>query len=141
LTDVEREELDEFDRKMAEGTLNPRDVKLRMAREIVSEFHNEQEAQEAQEAFIRQFSERKWPTDIPDYPLSLPKGIVEVMVDAKLATSSRNARDLIRQNAVRLSPTGKVSDAVSVSDVDFMVDVMDGAVINVGKLRFIRIKA
>src|SRR5437660_1836039 len=40
LTDVPIAELDEFDRKMAEGTLNPRDVKLRMAREIVAGFPN-----------------------------------------------------------------------------------------------------
>src|SRR6266487_5278828 len=56
LTDVPIAELDEFDRKMAEGTLNPRDVKLRMAREIVASFHNADAAQEAEEAFIRQFS-------------------------------------------------------------------------------------
>src|SRR5947209_17942579 len=66
LTDVTAEELDEFDRKMAEGTLNPRDVKLRMAREIVTEFHNAPAAQEAEESFIRQFSERRLPADIPD---------------------------------------------------------------------------
>src|SRR6266576_2036790 len=38
LTEVTNEELDEFERKMTEGTLNPRDVKLRMAHEIVTEF-------------------------------------------------------------------------------------------------------
>ena len=59
----------EFSRQMAEGTLNPSDVKLRMAREIVTEFHNAAAAQEAEEAFVRQFSERKLPADIPDYHL------------------------------------------------------------------------
>ncbi len=73
LTDIDDAELDEFERKMAEGTLNPRDVKRRMAREIVTEFHDATAAQEAEEAFIRQFSERKLPTDIPDYPMSEAK--------------------------------------------------------------------
>ena len=47
-----------------------------MAREIVTEFHDETSAQEAQEAFIRQFSERKLPTDIPDVHLAEPVDIV-----------------------------------------------------------------
>src|SRR3989440_8874981 len=85
LTDVPQAELDEFDRKMAEGLLNPRDVKLRMAREIVSEFHSPAAAQQAEEAFIRQFSERKLPADIPDYHLTEPVNILTLMVDAKLA--------------------------------------------------------
>src|SRR5438552_8510816 len=58
LTDVSQTKLDEFKRRMAEGSLNPRDVKMRMAREIVGEFHNVTEAQKAEEAFVSQFSER-----------------------------------------------------------------------------------
>ena len=84
LTDVSDEEIDEFERKMVEGTLNPRDVKLRMAREIVTEFHNETSAQEAQEAFIHQFSERKLPTDIPDVHLAEPTDIVAFMKNTGL---------------------------------------------------------
>ena len=57
LTDIGDAELDQFERKMAEGTLNPRDVKLRMAREIAAEFQDTTAAQEAEEAFIRQFSD------------------------------------------------------------------------------------
>jgi tyrosyl-tRNA synthetase len=141
LTDVEDEELDEFDRKMAEGTLNPRDVKLRMAREIVTEFHDAQAAQEAQEAFIRQFSERKLPTDIPDYHLAAPTNIVELMVSADLAASNNRARELIRQNAVSLFPPGAEGEAIRINSNDFTVDVIDGAVLKAGKRQYIRIKA
>ncbi len=139
LTDVSNEELDEFDRKMVEGTLNPRDVKLRMAREIVTEFHNVVAAQEAEEAFIRQFSERKLPTDIPDYNLSEPKNIVEVMVDAGLAASNNKARELIRQGGVSIFPRGEESEPVRINDVDYVVDAVEGAIIKVGKRQYIRI--
>src|SRR5437868_9771326 len=101
LTDVPQAELDEFDRKMAEGSLNPREVKLLMAREIVSEFHNPAAAREAEEAFIRQFPERKLPADIPDYHLTEPVNILTLMVDAKLAGSKSEARRLVHQGAVR----------------------------------------
>jgi tyrosyl-tRNA synthetase len=141
LTEVPNEELDEFDHKIAEGTLNPRDVKLRMAREIVTEFHDTAAAQEAEEAFIRQFSERKLPVDIPDYHLSTPKNIVELMVEAKLAGSNNKARELIKQGGVSLFPKGEVGEAQRITDVDFIVDVIDGAILKVGKRQYLRIKA
>lgn len=141
LTDVAYEELDEFDRKMAEGSLNPRDVKLRMAREIVTEFHNAEAAQEAQEAFVRQFSQRKLPAEIPDYHLSAPKNIVELIVEAGLESSNNKARELIRQGGVTLFSKGESGDSERISDVDFTVDVIDNAVLKVGKRRYIRIKA
>lgn len=139
LTDVSNEEIDEFERKMAEGTLNPRDVKLRMAREIVTEFHSGIAAQEAEEAFVRQFSERKLPTDIPAYHLSEPRNIVEVMVDARLAASNNKARELIRQGGVSIFPTGEDSEPVRINDVDYVVDAVEDAIIKVGKRQYIRI--
>jgi tyrosyl-tRNA synthetase len=140
LTDVPQAELDEFERKMAEGSLNPRDVKLRMAREIVSEFHNPAAAQEAEEAFIRQFSERKLPADIPDYHLSEPVNILTLLVDAKLAASKSEARRLVHQGAVSFFPEGEAGEAERITDVDFTVPVIDGAILKVGKLHYIRIK-
>ncbi len=141
LTDVASAEIDEFERKMAEGTLNPRDVKLRMAREIVGEFHDPVAAQEAEEAFIRQFSERKLPSDIPDYQLSTPKNIIELMVDANLAESNNKARNLIKEGGVSIFLSGVSGEAQRITDPNFTVDVIDGAIVKVGKRRYARIKA
>jgi tyrosyl-tRNA synthetase len=140
LTDVDEAELDEFDRKMQEGSLNPRDVKLRMAREIVTEFHNATAAREAEEAFIRQFSERKLPTDIPDYPLSEPVNILTLMVNAKLASSKSEARRLVQQGSVSLFRQGEASEPERISDIDTTIEAVDGAILKVGKLRYIRIR-
>ena len=140
LTDVDEAELDEFDRKMQEGSLNPRDVKLRMAREIVTEFHNATAAREAGEAFIRQFSERKLPTDIPDYPLSEPVNILTLMVNAKLASSKSEARRLVQQGSVSLFRQGEASEPERISDIDTTIEAVDGAILKVGKLRYIRIR-
>ena len=100
LTDVSQTELDEFQRRMAEGSLNPRDVKMRMAREIVGEFHNATEAQKAEESFVRQFSERELPTNIPDFQLKKPVDIVTLLVDASMASSKSEARRYIQQGSV-----------------------------------------
>ncbi len=140
LSDVDAAELDEFERKMAEGTLNPRDVKRRMAREIVSVFHNTVAAQEAEEAFIRQFSERKLPSDLSEYQLSESMDIVTLLVNAKLATSRNQARGIIEQGGVSIFPTGEESDEVRVSESSYQVPLSDGAIIKFGKRRFIRIR-
>jgi tyrosyl-tRNA synthetase len=141
LTDLPLAELTELRRKIDEGSLNPRDVKLRMAREIVSEFHDASAAREAEEAFIRQFSERKLPTDIPDYHLSEPTNIITLMVDAKLATSKSEARRNVQQGGVSFFPAGETGAAERVSDVNFIVPLLDGAILKVGKLHYLRIKA
>src|SRR6266496_368682 len=140
LTDVPQAELDMFKRRIAEGSLNPRDVKMRMAREIVSEFHNPGEAQEAEEAFVRQFSERELPTNIPEFQLEKPIDIVTLMVDAKLVKSKGEARRLIQQGGVSLFHDRKVSEAQRINDIDFIVPIQDGMVLKVGKFQYIRIK-
>ncbi len=140
LTDVEDAELDEFDRKMAEGTLNPRDVKLRMAREIVTEFHNAAEAREAQESFIRQFSQRQLPADMPEYHLGAPVDIVTFLVESGMAASRNDARRLIEQGGVAFYASGRPEDEQRITSFEFLVPVRDGAVMRAGRRRYVRIK-
>ena len=140
LTDVSQTELDEFQRRMAEGSLNPRDVKMRMAREIVGEFHNATEAQKAEESFVRQFSERELPTNIPDFQLKKPVDIVTLIVDARLASSKSEARRYVQQGSVSFFPAGETGDVQRINDIKFSVPVIDGAILKVGKLQYMRIK-
>jgi len=140
LTDVSQTELDEFQRRMAEGLLNPRDVKMRMAREIVGEFHNATEAQKAEESFVRQFSERELPTNIPDFQLKKPVDIVTLIVDARMANSKSEARRYVQQGSVSFFPAGEAGEVQRINDIKFSVPVIDGAILKVGKLQYIRIK-
>ena len=140
LTDVPQAELAEFSRQMAEGSLNPRNVKLRMAREIVTVFHNAVAAQEAEEAFVRQFSERKLPTDIPDYHLSEPTNIISLIVSAKLASSKSEARRLVQQGGVSFFPEGETIAPENITDAEQIVPLHDGAILKVGKRHYIRLR-
>ena len=139
LTDVPQTELDEFARKMTEGTLNPRDVKMRMAREIVAEFHDREAARQAEENFMRQFSERKLPSEMPEYRLAASIDIVTLMVDARLAKSKSEARRLIQQGGVSFFPQGENSEAQRIAAIDFIVPAQNGTIIKVGKLQYIRV--
>ncbi len=140
LTDVPQAELDELDRKMAEGALNPVVVKRRMAREIVTEFHSAVAAEEAEAAFIEQFSRGKLPAAIPDYSPSEPVNIITFMVDAKLAASKSEARRLVQQGGVTFFPDGTEDRSETVEDVGFIVPVLDGAILKVGKRQYVRIR-
>jgi len=139
LTDVSLAELDEFSRKMAEGSLNPRDVKIRLAREVVAGFHDATAAEEAEAAFIRQFSERALPTAITEYRLSEPVDILTLLVDAQLARSKNEARRLIQQGGVSFYPQGETGEMQRLIQSDFVVPVQAGAILKAGKLRYIRL--
>ncbi len=128
-------------RKMAEGSLNPMLVKRRMAREIVSEFHGPEAAQAAEEAFVRQFSQRQLPAEMPEYRLAEPVNVVTLMVEAKLAASRNEARRLIQQGGVSFFPDGSSGQSQTVQTPDFMVPPSEGAVLKVGKLRYLRIRS
>src|SRR6266705_3802886 len=140
LTDVRQAELDEFSRRMADGLLNPVVVKRRMAREIVTEFHNAAAAEEAEAAFIEQFSKGKLPAGIPDYRLDEPANILNLLVDAKLASSKSEARRLVQQGGVTFFPDGSEVRSQPIEDTGFSVPVIDGAILKVGKRQYIRIK-
>jgi tyrosyl-tRNA synthetase len=141
LTDVPQAELDEFNRRMQDGSLNPVVVKRRMAREIVTEFHSAVAAEEAEAAFIEQFSKGKLPVDIPDYRLDEPANILNLLVDAKLAPSKSEARRLVQQGGVTFFPGGTEDRSETVEDIVFIVPVLDGAILKVGKRQYVRIRS
>jgi tyrosyl-tRNA synthetase len=69
-----------------------------------------------------------------------PKGVVELIVEAGLATSKNQARELIRQGGVSLFPSGEEGKSERISDTDATIDALNGAVLKVGKRRYVRIK-
>lgn len=141
LTTVPTSELQEMQRQMAEGSLNPRDVKMRMAREIVTEFRSPAAAAEAEAAFVRQFQHRQLPEQIPEYSYKLegPFDIVSLITQWGQASSRSRARDLIQQGGVYYYPEGEQSEAQRITDVAF-VPAKDGAIVQVGKRFFARLR-
>ncbi len=72
VTDVPDEEIEDIRRAMAAGKLNPRDAKMRLARDIVTQFHGAQAASDAETEFIKVFQKRELPTDMPTFPIKEP---------------------------------------------------------------------
>lgn len=137
-TDVHPDEIDKMKRQMDSGEVNPRDLKMRLARELVALYHGKDASIKAEENFISVFSKGNAPEDIEEVAISraefsdgriwLPK----LLAIAKLVPSTSEARRLVEQGAVRINGV----KAESTGDVE----VKDGDVLNVGKRKFAKIR-
>ena len=139
LTDLTGDELAEMRQAMEEGSANPMELKKRLGTELVAQFHDAQAARQSQEYFERTVQRRETPQNINEYVLASPadlegKRLSHVLVDAKLAGSSAEARRLIDQGAVRINDKA-VSANAPVDDIALHHD----DIIRVGRRRYVRI--
>ena len=116
---------------LAQGKRHPRDVKMELAREIVSIFHTEQAAVEAEEQFKRVFHSRQAPEEMPEYTLQAGQTLLDVLVATKLVASKSEGRRMVEQKGVRLG--GEVLP-------DTQVVFPHVGVLQVGKRKFVRVK-
>lgn len=135
VTDVHPDDVDALARGLADGTAHPAAAKRRLAREIVTLYHSSEAAGDAEARFDRQFKERGIPDDVPDVPVAEVSGWPALLQTLELVASGSEARRMIRQGAVRL-------DGARIEDADAPVDLdrLDGAVVQVGKRRFARVR-
>jgi tyrosyl-tRNA synthetase len=112
---------------------DPMEAKRALARWIVGRSHGEEAAHAAEEHFNRLFRDRKPPEEMEEH--SLPEGdpvhLPALLADA-FALSTSEARRLISQGGVKL-------DGDAVSDIDVPRARLEGAVLQAGKRRFVRL--
>ena len=119
----------------ATGAVNPRDCKVRLAREIVTRFHHASAANEAQAEFSRRFVDGVLPEDMPEFEIDATGGevaLANVLKQIGLTSSTSEARRMIRQRAVRL-------DGERIETEDLAVPAGASVVIQVGKRRYARV--
>jgi tyrosyl-tRNA synthetase len=95
-------QIQELEAGMAEGRLHPRDVKMKLAHEIVSIYHSETAAAQAEQEFVRVFQQGNIPDEMPEYHLQPGQTVLDVMIVAGLVSSKSDGRRMIEQHAVRL---------------------------------------
>ncbi len=131
ITDVPDAEISEMKRMLESTGVNPRDLKMRLARDIVTQFHGADAARAAEEEFVRVFSKRELPSDMPTFIMHAAMPIVDLIVAADLAPSKSEARRLVQQGGVRL-------DDEKVEKIDAMIPARE-AVLRVGRLKFVKL--
>jgi tyrosyl-tRNA synthetase len=129
LTDVSTDEMKTMEKDMKKGA-NPKDFKIRLAKEVVAEFFDVETADAAEERFASLFKKHETPEEMPTLKASVSMTLLDALVSAKLVASKSEARRQIEQGGV------KVNGGV-VKDINAKVSV--GAVIQKGKRHFVRL--
>lgn len=125
LTDISLEEV---------KAMHPKEAKKKLASLLVGRFYGEKEARLAEEEFEAVFKEGKLPQEIESVTLSRKEmGIVDLLVETKLALSKSEARRLIQQGGVNV-------DNEPVKNDKQIIDISSEKLLKVGKRRFLRIK-
>lgn len=138
VTAVSLEELRAIEAGLKNGGLHPRDVKMRLAREIVTQYHGPEAASVAEEEFKRMFQQKDLPDEVPDFLITdemLEDGVIwlpKLIVLAKMAGSTSEARRLIQQGGVKVN-------GEKIDDPNHSMPPVSNTIIQVGKRKFTRI--
>lgn len=127
-------QLDELKTGLESGALHPNEVKMGLAREIVSIFHSPQDAETAQKRWDEVFrSGSGVPEDMPEEVLTAEEKLVDILRRLNMVSSGGEARRLMQQNGVRVNET-PVTDPMAAITLDQLP-----AVVQVGKRKFVRL--
>ncbi|MEO2267015.1 tyrosine--tRNA ligase [Pseudoalteromonas pernae] len=129
------EQIEALKGEVANG-VNPRDIKIKLAKEIIARFHSEEAAQQAHDDFTQRFSKNALPDDIEELSLSVDEQevmITALLKDAGLVASTSEAIRMIKQGAVKIDGETKVTDS------KLMIAKGTTAVYQVGKRRFAKV--
>ena len=124
-------QINETESGLKSGILHPRDVKMSLAREIVSIYHSEAEAARAEDNFKKVFQQKDIPDDIADFVLQSGQTVLEVLSAAGLVASKSEGRRMVEQKGVKLD--GEILEK-------FDAPFPHPGVLQVGKRRFVRVK-
>ncbi|WP_448384928.1 tyrosine--tRNA ligase [Fervidobacterium sp.] len=132
LTDADENFLSKMEKEINEKTVNPRDYKMWLAREIVRQFHGEQAAKEAEEYFVTVFQKKEIPDDMPEKAVEPGEyNIVELLFNLGIGTKSEIKR-LITQGGVYW-------DSNRIDNFKATVSVVGEHILRVGKRVFIKV--
>ena len=134
LTDVEQAELVKMDKEIESGSINPRDIKMKLAHMITEEYHGKEGADKAQEEFINVVSNKGIPEDIESVKIGVNEGvnILDLLVELKFVQSKGEAKRLIQGGGVKI-------DGEKLSDMAYVVKPDMNVVLQAGKRKFAKL--
>lgn len=127
-------EIKQFKEEVANGK-NPRDIKVILAKEIITRFHDESAAIAAEANFIARFQKNQIPDEMPEFKFGLTAEglkLANILQEAGLVKSSSEGYRMIQQGAVKL-------DNEKIESRDFLFNETGSFVLQVGKRRFARV--
>ncbi len=132
LTDISDEELNIIAENIKLNTVNPRDIKLRLAHTITEEYHGKDGADKAQEEFINVVSNKGIPEDIEEVKIENGKNIIDILVDLKFVQSRGEGKRLIQGGGVKIN-------GEKIADMAYTVEISDPVILQAGKRKFAKL--
>ena len=135
LSDLSMDEIVRLQEEMKAGAIHPKAVKVRLARELVTRFHDGDAADAAERNFEQVFTKNELPDEIPEKKIEVDDAAIwlpRLLVQAELVKSTSDGRRMITQNAVSV-------DGTKVTDINTEIPVRGSALLQVGKRRICRV--
>ncbi len=116
-------------------TENPMKLKMKLAKEIVSKYHSEEDSKKAEKMFTKIHRERSLPSDIVEYIYEGPLQIkaFEFINSLNLLPSKSEAKRVISQGGLEV-------DGENITDPFFTLNVKNNMIIKIGKRKFVKIR-
>jgi tyrosyl-tRNA synthetase len=133
-TRVPMDEVRVMQEEVANGSLHPRDAKMRLAREMVVLYHGTDAGNEAEQAFVHTFQAGKLPEDIAEHITVTGATLADVLIETGLVASKSEWRRLVLGGGVHVVGDG---DDRRIEDVDATVQAT--MTLKIGKRRFVRV--
>ena len=131
-TEVPVAEIQGIKKELSSG-INPRDIKIRLAKEIVSLYHDTEAADMAEKGFLEVFQKGGIPDDIPEIKIEEKEMKLWDLINAtKLCTNSSDSKRMIEQGSVRLNGEKHI-------DKSEIIMLESGIIIQVGKRKWVKV--
>lgn len=127
-------EVNQVKRGLENKQVNPRDVKMRLAREIVAIYYGKKASLKAQENFVTVFQKKENPAEMIEYKFESSKvGVIDLLLKTNLASSKGEARRLVDQKGISI-------DGETIEDADQKITIpAQGLIIKKGKRHFAKV--
>ncbi len=125
------ESIEAMKQAVTEGE-NPRNIKIKLAMELIERFHNQEAAEAALKDFETRFSKNAIPDEMPEVTLEAPMPLANVLKAAGLVNSTSDGHRMVKQNAVKMN--GK-----PLTDSRAVMGPFEKEVLQVGKRKFARV--
>ena len=130
---ADKEKVLAIEKKLNDSSINPRDIKRDLAKDLVERYYDKDTALEAEQAFDQIFVKKSIPDDMPTFKVRSNSNILDILLSEKLIASKAEGKRLIAQNAIKI-------DGEICSDIGYEVSNGCGElIVKIGKRRFLKI--
>lgn len=127
------DEVEKIRQEISNNSLNPKEIKMSLAKQITAIYYGEKKAQEAQENWEKTFSKREIPNDLEEFSVSANEFLGDFLVQNKILGSKNEWRRLVESNAIH-----DLIQAKNITDPNTKIE--KDLTLKIGKKRFLQIK-